>query len=492
MKINNINIYSQRFYTFKGSSSRKNADSSKISDDKADELKKRTADIRKIIKKAADEKRKISLKELVSQSGYTTKTVNRVLENNKSLNALWSQVTSSTRLTNAARAKKLEELKAILQEAKDNCVNMSLTELAQKTGLGRSAVSHYVSENEELNKLWYWVKAKSPIIYTDEEIQQQTEIIKEQLELAIEQKKAITRYELAEAAGGIDIGVVQNRINADETLTALREQTLAFEDESHRLEIAKIKKILKKAKESGLKITQTYISSTTGIPTTTVFTRIQQNPELSRLFESVRMYKHNQQSREETAEQDATIITVMKEIAAGGQKMTQNELASNIPSIESNIVISRLNNNPVITSLWQQIKKNNKGPYSPDEIAARTEKIAQILTRLKDEGKNTTLKELADMTGYNSATLHKYIKASATLDALWQAVRSQNNIVYTEEEIEVQNVMIERILRQGIEDKTKPTFYQMSQYLDLTHVYVKRLIEKNEKLLTLYRESQNI
>ena len=75
---------------------------------------------------------------------------------------------------------------------------------------------------------------------------------------------------------------------------------------------------------------------------------------------------------------------------------------------------------------------------------------------------------------------------------LWQAVRSQNNIVYTEEEIEVQNVMIERILRQGIEDKTKPTFYQMSQYLDLTHVYVKRLIEKNEKLLTLYRESQNI
>ena len=204
------------------------------------------------------------------------------------------------------------------------------------------------------------------------------------------------------------------------------------------------------------------------------------------------MYKHNQQSREETAEQDVTIITVMKEIAAGGQKMTQNELASNIPSIESNIVISRLNNNPVITSLWQQIKKNNKGPYSPDEITARTEKIAQILTRLKDEGKNTTLKELADMTGYNSATLHKYIKASATLDALWQAVRSQNNIVYTEEEIEVQNVMIERILRQGIEDKTKPTFYQMSQYLDLTHVYVKRLIEKNEKLLTLYRESQNI
>lgn len=139
MKINNINIYSQRFYTFKGSSSRKNADGSKISGDKADELKKRTADIRKIIKKAADEKRKMSLKELVSQSGYTTKTVNRVLENNKSLNALWSQVASSTRLTNAARAKKLEELKAILQEAKDNCVNMSLTELAQKTGLGKSA-----------------------------------------------------------------------------------------------------------------------------------------------------------------------------------------------------------------------------------------------------------------------------------------------------------------------------------------------------------------
>ncbi len=72
MKINNINIYSQRFYTFKGSSSRKNADGSKISGDKADELKKRTADIRKIIKKAADEKKDEPERELVSfKSGYT-------------------------------------------------------------------------------------------------------------------------------------------------------------------------------------------------------------------------------------------------------------------------------------------------------------------------------------------------------------------------------------------------------------------------------------
>ncbi len=61
--------------------------------------------------------------------------------------------------------------------------------------------------------------------------------------------------------------------------------------------------------------------------------------------------------------------------------------------IESNIVISRLNNNPVITSLWQQIKRITKVRIRRMKIAARTGKIAQILTRLKDEGKNTTLKE---------------------------------------------------------------------------------------------------
>ncbi len=47
--------------------------------------------------------------------------------------------------------KKLEELKAILQEAKDNCVNMSLTETLAviKTGLGKKRRKfHYVSENE--------------------------------------------------------------------------------------------------------------------------------------------------------------------------------------------------------------------------------------------------------------------------------------------------------------------------------------------------------
>ena len=77
--------------------------------------------------------------------------------------------------------------------------------------------------------LWFLVKTKDSSSFTRDEIQEQTNKIKEQLECAIEQKKSITIREIAETTG-IEEGVIDNRIASDETLTTLREQTLSLAD----------------------------------------------------------------------------------------------------------------------------------------------------------------------------------------------------------------------------------------------------------------------
>lgn len=255
-----------------------------------------------------------------------------------------------------------------------------------------------------------------------------------------------------------------------------------------------IKKTLKEAEESGLKITQVYISEKTNIPVSTVQKRISENASLERLFNKVRAKEHNYNSQDEILSQNAEIAAILNQVIEGGQKITISDLAAKYPKLKQNTIMSRLGRYPELTALWAQAKVESEVNYNPDKdaIKKQTERIEEILTELKDKNERITGKKLADMVGITQRMALARIKKSEKLSALWEATCSVSNAQYTEEEIEVQEVMIERILTRRIQDKTKPSIYQMSQYLDLSSEILKRRIKNNTRLSALYQRSQQV
>ena len=217
-----------------------------------------------------------------------------------------------------------------------------------------------------------------------------------------------------------------------------------------------------------MKITQVYISQKTNIPTSVIQKRIGENAALERLFESVRAREHNYNSKDDIQAQNAQIAAILNRTIRSGKKITISDLAAEYTALKKNTIQSRLGRYPELSTLWEQARAECDVNYSPkeDEIKEQTEKIEKILTDLKSRGEK--------------------------LSALWEATCSKPNAQYSEDEVEVQNVMIERILNQRIQDGTKATIYQMAQYLDLSREIVSRRIQANAKLSALYQRSQEI
>lgn len=483
MRISPVNVYKSTSYKFTGV----------ISPEKKAELQRRADAVNTFVSSAADEGRKINIYDVMASTGYNLNEVRYVFKNYKGINAVWQKVNTSTgeRQTPEQIAKKKEEIKVILQKAKDAGKTMSCGELAEKVGMESAAVYKYLSD-ESLNKLWFWVKTKDRSNFTPEEMQEQSALIKEQLLFAIEKKKAVTIPEITEATG-IEGSVIENRINTDETLSSLRAQTLAFEDENYRLEVSTIKKALKEAKETGLKITLVYLSQITSIPFSTLQKRINENNDLNRLFNKVRAKEHNFNSKDEIAAQNKKIESVLNAAVEAGKTMTLGELSSKIPELKKGTLGSRLNKYPELNVLWKKVKKEQPSEAPTAEgKAGQIEKIRQILSKVKDEGKKITLAEIAKETGMTRRVVHTRIQGSETLSALWEATCPVSNAAYTDEEIEVQNVIIERILTRRITDKMKPSYSQMADYLDLSKDIVKQRIEANPCLLALYNRAVQV
>jgi len=480
MKINPVSLYVQKI-SYTGA----------LSKEKKEELERRAQAVKQTLEKAASEQRKMTTDDVAKEAGFTTCETRYVFRHYADIDAIWKKVrtNNSDRLPVDKIAKKKAEIKAVLLNAKENNETMTIEDLAAKAHSTPGATAHYL-DDEDLNSIWFWVKTKSPSSFTKEEMQEQTRLIKEQLELAIKNKKAVTIPEISEATG-IDENVIDDRIDGDETLSVLREQTLKFEDKNYRREIKLINDVMQEAKEAGLKITQVYISQKTSIPVGTVQKRISQNKKLEKLFDEVRVREHAHNSKEEIEAQNAKIAAILNRAIQSGKKITISDLAAEYTELKKNTIQSRLGRYPELGALWEQAKVESDVNYCPkeDEIKEQTKKIEQILTEYKSKGEKITGKKLGELAGITPRMAMARISKSEKLTALWNALCSPN-AQYTKEEIEVQNVMIERILNQRIQDKMKAVIYQMAQYLELSRDMTKRRIEENPRLLALYQRSQ--
>ena len=458
------------------------------------ETEKKAERVGTVLQDAIAEEIKMTREEVAQKAHLSLGEVISILRHHNNINALWKNVrtSNSDKSSDEDMTKNKEKVRAALLEAKTSFETLTLEQLSQSTGLRSSSVRHYIKD-ESLALLWFLVKTKDSSSFTRDEIQEQTNKIKEQLECAIEQKKSITIREIAETTG-IEEGVIDNRIASDETLTTLREQTLSLADKNYQLEVKLIKDILKEAKESGLKITQVYISQKTNIPTSVIQKRIGENAALERLFESIRAREHNYNSKDDIQAQNAQIAAILNRTIRSGKKITISDLAAEYTALKKNTIQSRLGRYPELSTLWEQARAECDVNYGPkeDEIKEQTEKIEKILTDLKSRGEKITSKKLAETVGITQRIALMRIGKSEKLSALWEATCSKPNAQYSEDEVEVQNVMIERILNQRIQDGTKATIYQMAQYLDLSREIVKRRIQANAGLSALYQKSQEI
>lgn len=384
------------------------------------------------------------------------------------------------------RKKKVE---TVLLDAKNNNKTITLEEIAQKTDIPRSSVAKYIANDEALNLIWFWVKPIDPSVFTKEEMQEQSDLIAEQKRLATEQKRTITRTEISKATG-IDKGIIKGRFETDAELKKIWQENQAIADKNYNLEVNRIKKALQEAKKSGLKVTYRYISQVTSIAIGTVKARIAQNSTLSRLFDKVRAVEHDAYTEEETLAQNARISAALTEAVESGQKMTFNEFASKLEGLKPGLISSRISRNTELKALWGKVKTGECIIEPQYDIEAKSAEIEQILTEVKSKKETITLSKLAKMVGLAESITAACIKKSQKLSVLWDATLSKPAHNYTEDEIEVHNVMIERILRQRIQDKTKASFYQMAQYLDLSEGYLKKLIRNNPGLSTLFEAAQ--
>ena len=485
MRINPINLYIKASPSFSGGAT--------TTKEKQEEMKKRRQTLTDTFNGAIEEQRQMHLDDVANKTGLSINEIRGVLKRNKTIRDLWHQVKPPTpeRLTKEEAEKRRSKIGAVLSDAKANGVRLTVDEVAALSGLERGATVYQIESSDALQSLWFWVKTKDESHFTQEEVEVQTKQIEEQLKLAIEQKKAITINEIVEATG-IEYGVVENRINADDDLSKLRDETLAFEDKNYKYEVSEIKKVLEEAKTNGLKVTQVYISQKTGIQIHTVQKRISQNSELDRLFEKVRAREHSTNTKEEMKAQNAQIAAVLNKAIEEGRKMTVAEVAKQIKGLKQGTAASRMYNNPDLYALWEQVKSDDNTVASKDEIEEQKAKIETILTELKSRNEKISLAQLAKKVGGGATrrVVHTRIQSSKTLSSLWQSVQPVSNAAYTEEEVEVQNEIIKRILAQRIHDKTKPSISQMSEYLDLSREIVKRRIEANSILSTLWETSQ--
>lgn len=459
------------------------------SETQKEEAKRRADKVSSLLEKAIAENRKITVTEIAKETGCSKDKIWYLFQRNTKINALWQRIQSGIQSEGQKeKERKMEKVRLVLQKAKDSNERLELKEVAKRADVSTATANHYV-QDPSLNSLWYWVRSKEHTSYTEEEIQEQTLLIQKQLELAIEHKKAILIKEIADTLS-LDSTTVQNRINANETLTTLRNQTLAFADKNYKLEVRKIKEVLKNAKEKGLKITTTYISDCTSIPRSIVEARIRQNTSLNKLFEHTRA--HRQSSKEESNIQNKKIEAVLNETALNnGQKMTYGEVSTKAGiNITAGNISRRIEGDSKLSALWEQVRAGKCPHTSKDEIADKIKEVENILIEAYNSGKKLTSKQLLNMTGLTKSTLFSHIGKSELLTALWELTSANPNGGFTKDEIEVQNIIIEQILEQRIKDAMIPTFNQIAEYLDMQGKSVQRRIEDNQKLSALYQKAR--
>lgn len=182
MRISSVNLPHQNvFYT------------GKISEAKQRELNARSERVKATLQKAISEDRKMTIEEIAKASECSIDNVKYVFKRYSAVRALWKNVCirplKMDRRTPEEIEEKKEEIKGVLSEAKSSGKVMSVIDLAAAVDSTAGAIGRYVKD-EGLGTLWFWVKTKDVAVFTKEEMAEQTAKIKEQLELAIEQKKS--------------------------------------------------------------------------------------------------------------------------------------------------------------------------------------------------------------------------------------------------------------------------------------------------------------
>ncbi len=447
------------------------------------EMQERKEKVTAVLNRAIAAQRKITINDIVKETGYSQNKIYYLFKRNADVNALWQKVQND--FLSEEQIRKMEAVQSALQEARENKERASLKDISQKTNVSAASVSRYANK-PAMSPIWYWVKLKEHTPYTEKEIQEQNLAIQEQLELAVEHKKAILLTEI-EAQTGINTQVIQDRIDSSETLTALHDETISFTDKNYKLEVAKIMKVLQSAQASGLKVSIKYITDKTSIPRNTVEARIKQNSRLNGLFEKTRAVRR--QNKEEAEADDKKLEAALEKAVENGEKLTYAEAASRAGlDLKSGTISNKIERSEELSALWKQARAEECPHDSKDEIEAKIKRVEQILLNAYENGEKLTSKQLVEKTGITKSTLFSRIGKSELLSTLWELTCAKPNGGFSDDEIEFQNIIIEQILRQRIQDKMTPTFNQIGDYLDLKGSTVKQRIEGNPTLLALYLE----
>lgn len=482
MRINSYIYTPKNFNTFSGA----------FAEQRKEEIDRRSKIVEAELQSAIDKRQKLTILDISTSTGLTEAEIRTIFNNYANIGALWSQVCTRPvkRSTKEELVQRKKRVEAVLLDAKNNRRIITLDEISQKTGITKTAVSKYVQNDKDLNALWFKVKSQDHVVFTKEKMQEQSDLIAEQIRLATEQKRTLTRAEISEATG-IDKEIVKGRFETDSALKKLWQENQAIADKNYNLEVGRIKKVLQEAKRSGLKITYGYISQTTSIAIDIVKARIAQNSSLNKLFDKVRAFEYDTRTEEEIVEQNSNIAAVLNEAIVNEQKMTFDEFAAKIEGMKLSTVYSRIRQNPDLRTLWDKVKTVERPSVPQYDVEAKSTEIEQILTELKNKNEKTTLSRLATMVDLTPTVAKTCIQKSQKLSALWDATLSKPAHQYTEDEIEVHSVLIERILRQRIQDKTKASVYQMVQYLDLSQGYLEKLIKNSPDLNSLFEMAQH-
>ncbi|MBQ3641272.1 winged helix-turn-helix transcriptional regulator [bacterium] len=251
-------------------------------------------------------------------------------------------------------------IKAAIIECIDNDEKPTAFDIRMKTRIATHICDELIHSSPELNELWKQIHR--PVIrasYSESDVKKQKQQIKEILKEVKSQGGTIKKTEIAERVG-LSVSVVNSRIEKGKMKTLWNEvsdlHTHVYTEEQKDRQRQKLLSALNNAKANGETLTLSALSEKLKLTTPVILSRIKGDNELKTLWDEVKTRDRVIFTPKQLDEQAQQINSILTDAINKGIKLTQAQLAEQI-GISQWSVCERINSNPELLKLWNQMGK---------------------------------------------------------------------------------------------------------------------------------------
>ena len=321
--------------------------------------------------------------------------------------------------------------------------------------------------------------------YTEDEIAQQKAKIKKILEDTLQAGNKITNKALSEIIE-LPTSTTQARIYSDEDLITLWVKARMIEnirftnEEKEEFEKA-ILNMLEEANKENRKITISDIAKQTGISTTSVKKIILSNEYYQKLYNCVKQPHNKAHSKDEIASEEKRIEELLLNSIQERKRRTDIEYGKEL-SLSSATFKKRVNNNPHLRMLYEQIKNPSRRGTLEGGIEGKTETIRKILNIYNSQNKKVKWNELVQKAGVSHSTLERILNNNEDIKFLWNKVKSESHAKYSKRDIEEMDNYIQWYLDDKIKKGKKTTLDEIAEYFGITQALAHKRLRENPSL----------